>query len=76
MGLRKMPHTQTHRGKRVAVVLRSGEIVEGRFIQRAKSNRWIEVDVQAEVVRIYKSEIVSFSPLRGPLDIKRLGIRT
>lgn len=75
MGQRKMPHTQVNRGKRVAIVLRNGQLIEGRFVQRAKNNRWVEVEVQETVVRIAKAEIVSFSPLKGPLDKKRLGVR-
>lgn len=69
-----MPHTQTGRGKRVAVQLTNGQLVVGKFIRRAKNNRWIEVTlVPGTTIRIQKAEIVSFSPLKGPLDPKRLG---
>jgi hypothetical protein len=82
MGQRKMPHTITQRGKRVAVVLRNGQVVTGKFLKRAKSNRWVEVEVTnwpqpvgraIKQVRIPKEEIVSFSILKGPLDERRLG---
>lgn len=84
MGTRKMPHTQVARGKRVAVGLRSGELVEGKFVKRAANNRWIEVEITnwpqpfgraIKIVRIQKADIVSLSPLKGPLDLKKLGRR-
>jgi hypothetical protein len=76
-----MPHTRVARGKRVAVQLRNGQLVDGQFHQRAKNNRWIEVWVAFpgpcgtdwQLIRIPKTEIVSFSPIKGLLDHKRLG---
>jgi len=64
----------------VAVVLKNGQIVTGKFIQRAKNNRWIEVkqeiapDCELDV-RIQRAEINSMSVIKGVLDLKRLGIK-
>lgn len=71
-------HTNTSRGKRVAVVLSNGQLVTGKFIRRADNNRWIEIELRndqgaATKVRIPKAEIVSFSTLKGNLDLRRLG---
>jgi hypothetical protein len=79
MGQRKMPHTVTARGKRVAVVLRDGSVVTGKFVRRADNNRWIEINTSnfgiGGLRRLMKSDIVSFSPIKGNISFKRLGIR-
>lgn len=73
-------HTVTNRGKRVAVQLRNGQLIEGKFERRANNNRWIEVWVATppptkafKLERIQRSEIVSMSVIKGNLDMKRLG---
>lgn len=73
-----VPHTNTSRGKKVAVGLRNGQLVTGKFVRRAANNRWIEVTLTSEsgvseTVRIPKAEIVSFCTLKGPLDLRRIG---
>lgn len=75
-----MPHTRVARGKRVAVVLNTGQVVEGRFRCRPSNNRWVEIEIvnssgEKEIVRIPKAEIVSFSAIKGTLDYSKLGIR-
>lgn len=84
----RMPHTVTQKGKRVAIVLTDGTLITGKFIRRAKNNRWVEVEVtsaihptldecvtdgKAHEMRIQKAEIKSFCIVKGQLDLKRLG---
>jgi hypothetical protein len=81
-----VPHTVTNRGKRVAIGLKNGQLVIGKFIRRAANNRWVEVqdctttsdessfmDYQKGVTRIQRAEIQSFSVIKGELSLKRLG---
>ncbi len=52
-------HTVCARGKRVAVQLKNGQLVEGRFLRRAKNNRWIEISTGSEDE--YKSIILDLT---------------
>ena len=73
-------HTVTQRGKRVAIGLKNGQLVTGKFERRAGNNRWVELWVEgppmtraSNLVRIQRAEIDSFSVIKGPLDMRRLG---
>lgn len=55
----RMPHTATHRGKRVRVVLRSGEEIRGKF--EGRTDRWIMIDGR----KILKRDIRSFGIDKG-----------
>lgn len=66
----RMCHTQTNRGKRVVVTLHDGTVLVDRFIERAKSNRWIKLE---KAGRVMKRDVASFANLKGPVNEKRLG---
>ena len=55
----KIPHTATHRGKRVLLVLRDGTRVSGRFVTR--TDRWVELDVG----KVHKKYIKAFIVMKG-----------
>lgn len=55
----RTPHTSTHRGKQVAIILRDGRQIRDRFLGR--TNRWIELE---QAGRIYKREIRAFRILK------------
>jgi hypothetical protein len=65
------PHSVTHPGKRVVVVLHSGQVLIDRFVGRPKHRRWIEL---AKAGRVSKAEIKSFAVIKGQFDPKRMGL--
>lgn len=62
-------HTATTRGKQVIVILLDGTVIEDRFVERAKNNRWIVLQNHG---RIPKSQIRAMSDKKGTTNYKRL----
>ncbi len=56
----RIPHTATHRGKRVKVVLRDGTEIIDRFIDR--TDKWV---VLKENGRVNKSDIRAFIVIKN-----------
>jgi hypothetical protein len=56
----RIPHTATHRGKRVKIVLRDGTEIVDRFIDR--TDKWV---VLKENGRVNKSDIRAFIVIKN-----------
>ncbi len=56
----RIPHTPTHRGKRVRVVLKNGQVLVDRF--QGRTDRWVELQSNG---RIEKRWIQSFTIVKG-----------
>lgn len=65
MGLKRQArHHSCDKGKRVRILLASGEIVEGKFIESKARN--VFLDVNGIIVKIKMSEMMTFGINRKP----------
>lgn len=55
-------HTLTTKGRMVEVILKDGTVVRGKFVERAKSHRWIVLE---GVGRVMIRDIRAFTALKG-----------
>lgn len=59
----RTPHTNTHTGKRIRLILRDGDTLSGRFAGR--THRWVELDHAGTVRRVAKADIRAFIIVKG-----------
>lgn len=67
MGTKRQPrHHSCDRGKRVRILLTSGKVVEGKFIE--SKARDVFLDVNGTTVKIKMSEMMTFGISRKPRE--------